>query len=137
MYYDQLTKLGIRLHKRSGQEKTTCPRCSHTRKNKKDTCLSVNITHGNYNCHHCEWFGNVRGFVKKEPMREFKKPNQEEFANTKLRQGTIDYFKSRGISENTINKFLVHSKEENKKPWIVFPYLRDGEIVKCKISKQG
>jgi twinkle protein len=132
MYYDQLTKLGIRLHKRSGQEKTTCPRCSHTRKNKKDTCLSVNITHGDYNCHHCEWFGNVREFVKKEPMREFKKPNQEEFANTKLRQGTIDYFKSRGISENTINKFLVHSKEENKKPWIVFPYLRDGEIVNAK-----
>ena len=27
----------------SGQFKTTCPKCSHTRRKKKDPCLSVNI----------------------------------------------------------------------------------------------
>jgi twinkle protein len=70
--------------------------------------------------------------VKKEPMKEYKKPNKEDFKNTQIRQGTIDYFKSRGISENTVNKFFIHSKEEGKKPWIVFPYFRDGEIVNAK-----
>ncbi|MEY4333377.1 MAG: hypothetical protein RLZZ196_2120 [Bacteroidota bacterium] len=132
MYYDQLTQLGIRLRKRSGQEKTICPKCSASRKKKTEPCLSVFISEGKYNCHNCGWGGNVRTFVKKEPMKEYKKPNKEDFKNTQIRQGTIDYFKSRGISENTVNKFFIHSKEEGKKPWIVFPYFRDGEIVNAK-----
>ena len=53
MYYDQLSNLGIRLRRRSGSEKTTCPKCSESRRNKKDPCLSVNITNGEFNCHNC------------------------------------------------------------------------------------
>ena len=132
MYYNQLTNLGIRLTKRSGQLKTICPKCSQGRRKKTEPCLSVNISQGNYNCHNCGWGGNVRTFVKREPAKEYKKPSKQEFENAKLRDGTILYFKSRGISEKTLNKFLIHSKEENKKPWIVFPYLRDGEIVNAK-----
>ena len=81
MYYDQLTKLGIILRKRSGQEKTTCPKCSAGRKKKTDPCLSVNISQGSYNCHNCEWMGNVRTFVKKENFKKYEKPSQEMLKN--------------------------------------------------------
>ena len=72
MYYDQLTKLGIRLRKRSGQEKTTCPQCSEGRRKKTDPCLSVSISQGDYNCHNCGWKGNVRAFVVKENLKKFE-----------------------------------------------------------------
>jgi twinkle protein len=37
--------------------KTTCPRCSHTRKHKDDPCLSVKIDGEGVvgNCHNCAW----------------------------------------------------------------------------------
>ena len=50
-YYNDLTELGIILKKTSGICKVKCPECLHTRKNKKDTPLSVNIDEGLYNCH--------------------------------------------------------------------------------------
>jgi len=75
MYFDKLYDLGIRLRRRSGQEKVPCPQCSEGRRNKKDACLSVNITEGTYNCHHCGWKGNVRSFDKKEKLKKYEKPN--------------------------------------------------------------
>lgn len=44
-----LRELNIEI-RRTG--KTTCPKCSHTRKKKKDPCLSVNIEDGWYRCFH-------------------------------------------------------------------------------------
>ena len=57
-YIAELQELGINI--KGKQKKTTCPKCSHSRKNKKDLCLSVNINEGLYNCHHCGWQGNVK-----------------------------------------------------------------------------
>ena len=44
---------------KSGNQKTLCPRCSHTRRNKRDRCLSVLIDESGvqWNCHHCEFTG--------------------------------------------------------------------------------
>jgi twinkle protein len=53
MYYDKLCDLDIKLTRRSGSEKTKCPKCSDGRKNKNDKPLSVNITTGEWNCHNC------------------------------------------------------------------------------------
>ena len=53
---------GIRLKSfNSGNHKVLCPRCSHSRKNKKDPCLSVTIDGDQavYNCHHCMWSGHA------------------------------------------------------------------------------
>ena len=66
-HYNDLLALGINLKRSQGSVKTKCPKCSHTRKNKTDDCLSVNIDEGLYNCHHCGWGGNVGiKFKKKE-----------------------------------------------------------------------
>lgn len=138
MYYDKLTGLGIHLRRRSGQEKTPCPQCSEGRRNKKDPCLSVNITEGTYNCHHCGWKGNVRNFDAKRQNKTFEKPNPSMLKNADLNQRVVDYFQGRGISEATLKKFFIHAKEEwmpqtqKKERCIVFPYLRNGEVINAK-----
>jgi len=52
---------GIHINEaHSGNTKTTCPKCSDTRINKDNLCLSVNVDKGTWFCHHCEWKGSVR-----------------------------------------------------------------------------
>lgn len=138
MYYDKLSNLGIRLRRRSGQEKTTCPQCSENRRNKKDPCLSVNITEGTYCCHNCDWKGTVKEFYKSEPKKHYKRPEPGMFKHVELSEKILAYFQGRGISQATLNKFLVHGKEEwmpqtqEKERCIVFPYIRNGEIINAK-----
>jgi len=137
MYYDKLSNLGIILRKRAGTEKTQCPKCSDSRRNKKDPCLSVNITEGAYNCHHCGWHGNVRSFERKE-AKKYQKPPQSMLSGIQLSERIVDYSAKRGISKRTLDKFLIHGKEEwmpstqKKERCIVFPYIRNGEIVNAK-----
>ena len=45
---------------KSGNQKTTCPKCSADRTKKDDPCLSVNAEKGTYNCHHCGWKGSIK-----------------------------------------------------------------------------
>jgi len=138
MYYEKLSNLGIRIRRRSGNEKTTCPQCSESRRNKKDPCLSVNITEGVYNCHNCGWSGTVKNFDRKESKKNFFKPEQSMLKHIELGEKVEAYFKARGISRGTLDKFLVHGKEEfmpqtqKKERCVVFPYLRDSEIVNAK-----
>jgi len=138
MYYEKLTALGIILRKRSGQEKTTCPNCSATRRKKTDPCLSVQISQGSYRCHNCGWKGNVRSFVPKESVKKFEKPSQDMLKNIELNERVKKYFNGRAITESTLRKFFIHGKEEwmpqtqKKERCIVFPYIRNNEIVNAK-----
>ena len=138
MYYDQLSNLGIKLRRRSGQEKTTCPQCSESRRNKKDTSLSVNITEGTYNCHHCGWKGGVKHFQTQERKKKFEKPDQAMLKSISLNEKIVAYAQGRGISESTLKRFMIHAKEEwmpqtqKKERCIVFPYIRGGELINAK-----
>lgn len=137
MYYDKLFDLGIRLKRRSGQEKTTCPQCSESRRNKKDPCLSVSITEGTYCCHNCGWKGNVRTYEKRE-KRNYSKPEQSMLKHIQTSEKVDKYFESRGISKATMDKFFIHGKDEwmpqtqKNERCIVFPYMRGGEIINAK-----
>ena len=62
---DKFLEYGIDTKGRTGDLKLTCPKCSPNRKNKKDKCLSVNTEKGLFNCHHCNWSGNVNLTKKK------------------------------------------------------------------------
>lgn len=138
MYYDKLTDLGIKLTRRSGSLKTKCPKCSDGRKNKTDMPLSVNVTTGEYYCHHCGWKGNVRTFIPKRENKKYQKPSQEVLKNRELRKQVIEWFAGRGISETTLNKFMIYCREEfmpqtqKKENCICYPYIRDGEVVNIK-----
>lgn len=138
MFYDKLSDLGIKLRRRSGMEKTKCPQCSEGRRNKSDLSLSVNITEGMYNCHNCGWKGNVKSFERKQSAKKFQKPEQSMLKHIQLSENIISYFSKRGISKDTLDKFMVFGKEEwmpqseKNERCICFPYLRDGEIVNIK-----
>lgn len=138
MYYDQLKALGINIRRRAGSEKTTCPKCSESRRNKKDPCLSVNVTSGEFNCHNCAWKGNVRFTEKRKQEKVFQKPSPQMLKSIELNDKVISYFESRGISRPTLDKFFIHAKEEwmpqtkKQERCVVFPYLRGDEIINAK-----
>ena len=58
-----LAERGIRLRNHAtGEHRTTCPWCSHTRQKKHDPCLGVKIDGAGgavWKCHHCGESGNV------------------------------------------------------------------------------
>jgi hypothetical protein len=63
---DLLAKLGIKLRNTApGERKTLCPKCSHSRRNRRDPCLSVRIEPGGvkFNCHNCGYGGINDGTV--------------------------------------------------------------------------
>lgn len=126
---------GIKLKGRtSGQFKTTCPECSHTRKKKNDTCLSVNIDEGVYTCHNCGWKGTVKKIEKVQ--KTYKVPESN---NTKLSDKTLNWFvETRKISKATVMRFgLTESNEfmpqvEKERNCINFNYFRDEKLVNIK-----
>lgn len=138
MYYDKLSDLGIKLTRRSGQEKCKCPQCHDGRKNKTDRSLSVNITNGDYHCHNCGWKGNVRTIERRKETRIYERPPQDVLNNINLKAKVVDWFGKRGISKSTLDKFMIFCKEEwmpqtqKKENCICFPYFRDGSLVNIK-----
>lgn len=138
MYYDKLVELGIKIKRRSGQEKCKCPKCSDARKNKNDLPLSVNVTTGQYQCHHCGWKGNVRTPERKRETRQYSRPSAEIIKSSQLKQNAIAWFKTRGISALTLSDFNVFTQEEwmpqtqKKENCVCFPYMRDNTVVNIK-----
>lgn len=127
----QFHDLGIPAKPNLIEQKTICPKCSQTRKNKKEQCLSINIDKGVYNCHHCGWSGNVK--MKKQV--EYKVPVLN---HSPLSGRMLQYFKSRGISESTLTHWgVTESVEyfpqiEKKRKAINFNYYRNGKLINCK-----
>lgn len=138
MYYSKLTDLDIKLSRHSGSEKTKCPKCTDGRKNKNDKPLSVNITTGEFNCHHCGWKGNVRSLDRKREVKVYEKPPQDVLKSIQIKEKAVEWFKGRGISQATLDKFMIFCRDEwmpqtnQKESCICFPYFRDGEIVNIK-----
>jgi twinkle protein len=119
------TELGISIgNKTSGQTKTKCPKCSHTRKkNKNEPCLSVNLDEGVFRCHHCGWKGGIN-----ENTMEYKRPTKEKIsvAIDPLYQA----FKDRGIDRSIVDRNKIASSKDGR--LIVFPYIRNGELINLK-----
>lgn len=117
-------ELGINLRHTSGQEKTHCPKCSHTRKKGSDQCLSVNIDEGVFKCHHCGWSGSINK-TSIPVVRPIVKP---EVPLTDLPEEVIEWFTGRGISETVVADAGIGYKNR----WIQFPFYKNGEVVNVK-----
>lgn len=127
-----------------GDYKTTCPECSHTRRNKTDQCLSVSIKDDGgavWKCHHCEWFGGVsNNNYKPSIKKQFKRPEPPKKSDPENSR-MIEWFKSRGISQKTVEAFgitrTVNWFGTGEQGCIAFPYHRNGELVNIKYRTAG
>ena len=123
----------ITTRRNSGQEKVKCPKCSHERKNKRDTSLSVDHDEGLWNCHHCGWSGSLKRLNEHKPEKEYKIPN---YNNTQLSDAALAYLKGRGIGKATIIHFgLTESIEkfgDERKKTINFNYYEGEKLINIK-----
>lgn len=139
---DDLLKNNIKLnHYNVGPHKTICPRCSHTRKNKKDPCLYVNITEPNlalWKCHHCFWTGGAGDVhsrkegddINQPKKREYKKPEAPRVEETTLPAHILKHITDRGITLEVIARNKVFYDAE--KSAICFPYYAKGQLLNVK-----
>jgi len=135
--YSPTTKkdYNVELRKFSGEEQSTCPECSESRKKKADKCFSFNHDKQTGRCNHC-----AAVFFPKKDLKEYKKPPEWE-NKTNLSDKAVQWFLKRGILQETLIKFKIGEgiegmpvkdggyKEINT---IQFPYFRNGELVNIK-----
>jgi twinkle protein len=127
---NELSRYGINVKPGArGDVKTTCPKCSHTRKHKNDPCLSVNVDDGVWNCWNCSWSGTVK------KRKEYTKPSSE---LKNLSEPIIKWFADRGISNQTLLRYkITESAEympqvEKEVRCINFNYFYENELVNIK-----
>jgi twinkle protein len=140
---ERLLEHGIRPRSyRDGDQKLLCPKCSHTRRNRKDPCLSLTIDRRGaaWKCHHCGWSGSVverdsatllRWARLAAPIKPSRSPGEATPA-------VLQWIAARGISEavarrNRIGAARVYfPKLGRDADSIAFPYFRDGELINIK-----
>jgi len=134
---------GIDVSSTNGdQVYTLCPECSASRRKKKVKCLSVNMTEGIWNCHHCGWTGSLlSGNDWKDKIPHWNKPKlvvRPKDFQVSLEPSVVEWFKARGISRQTLedNKVSYRSvympQVEDFVTSIGFPYYRDDELINVK-----
>lgn len=126
----------INLRGRSkGLLKTLCPVCSHTRKKKNDPCLSVNLNKNVAKCHNCGAIAykkdNITQLTNHNHLKEtieYQAPKKSNM--TKLSDAGLKLFEDRKIPQDIVVKNKIAMTKDGK--GVVFPYLRDGELVNYK-----
>ena len=122
-------------NKTSGEVDTICPNCSHERKasNQKKPCLRVNLDKGVGKCHHCE----AITVKKREQEKVYETPNQDWQNFTNMDKEVVQWFKTRGISQNNllvnrVTQELIYNPIHQKKlRHIAFNYF-EGETLTSK-----
>ena len=121
----------------SGDQALKCPTCTPNRKKKSMKSLSVNVTKGAWNCHHCGWKGGLKNYeIENTAIKPVVLPKREH--QTNLTDLQINWFSTRGIKIATLerNKLMFEKiwmpqteKEENA---ICFNYFRGDVVVNVK-----
>lgn len=130
---------GIEVRGNSGEEDTTCPQCSESRKNRRARCLSVNIDKGVWTCHHCGWAGGLGTGEQSRPVvtKTWRRPTYQ-VAAIKPTEGSLTWFATRGITPEVVarNQLGVASayfpQLEDSANAVTFPYLRGDEVINVK-----
>ena len=128
-----------------GEQKSTCPQCSESRKKKTEKCLSVNMIKRVWRCNHCDWSGGLPPIEgqKFEFKIEYKKPEWKN--KTQLSEKLVKWFEDRRISQNTLVKMKISEgfewmpKFEKEVNTIQFNYFFGGELynIKYRDAKKG
>lgn len=137
MFIQEFLNLGITPKGNNIEQKVICPECIRIgKKNWKDTCLSINLERGLYNCHKCSYKGtvsNTNNFMAQntENIKVYKTPSKQYLAS--LKKEGRKFLNDRGITDEVIDKNKIVSTKDNKS--VVFPYLKNGSIVNYKTRK--
>ena len=105
---DEFNQHGLK----EGASQGTCPLCSHTRKpkNQKAKCASYDWERGLGTCHNCVSTFQLHTYKRKgKAEREYVIPpelNSQKISN-KPKDKTLEWFKTRGISEQTLKQVRV------------------------------
>ena len=117
----------------SGQVKRLCPKCSHQRKKKYDTCLSIDLDQGIWNCHNCGWTGSLK--KNKKYQQKFQSMNEKTFKKLQYQPPqelpikVYDFLVDvRSIPEH----ILIRNKVGFFNGVIKFPFIKNGEVVNIK-----
>lgn len=126
----------IDVHK-SGENKTICPVCSHTRKKKTDKCFGFNMQKGAGRCNHCNVvLVEYKDFEQKHVQIEYKRPKPK--IHSQYSPDCLKWFTERKISENTLLQLKVTEgvewmpKAQKEINTIQFNYFRNGELINTK-----
>jgi twinkle protein len=124
---------------RSGNKTTTCPVCSHTRKKKKDRCLSVSFTQGKAYCHHCGAVSFEDENKQAYTPKQYELPSQEWRNYTALSDKLVKWVEeTRKIKQATLMQFGVTEEKQyipqvgKEQNCIVFNYFEAGVLVNKK-----
>ena len=97
----------------SEEVRLVCRNCSHDRKKKNEKCLAVNGESGAYVCHHCGDSGILnthKTYTKKEKIQY----NRQTLSNsTDLSDETLQWFSTRGITQDVIERNKITQKKES------------------------
>jgi len=124
---------------RLGEKTTTCPACSHTRKKKKDKCLSINFDLGMAYCHHCGAVSFEDDKRQSETVKEYMLPSQDWHNHTNLSDNLVKWCsEKRMIKQQTLIDFGVSEEKQfipqtgKESNCIVFNYFESGQVVNKK-----
>lgn len=131
MMTNYFLEIGISPKGNRNEQKLVCPNCVKIGKtNIKDTCLSINLTEGLYNCHKCGFSGRVgkKEFKKEFMQKVYKIPVKPNI--TKLSDVAVKWFENRSISQDVLlsNKIAMSADGNG----IIFPYFRNGKLINYK-----
>jgi twinkle protein len=134
--------------------KTFCPQCHDQRHDKRDKSLSVNMQTGMFKCHYCnfsgcavvttdeekqEWMEKQAWFRPAQIRRqkpEYRKPQAR--THQPMERRALDWFKSRGISQETLQALKVTEGKEwmpqknGEANTVQFNYYLEGELLNTK-----
>lgn len=113
--------------------RTLCPECSHTRKNKTEKCLAWDKATSRGYCHNC-----TAAFFEYRPYepKQYIIPKWEN--KTELSDRAVRYFEGRMISQKTLIKMRVYTDREFMPQFakevevICFPYFYRDALVNIK-----
>lgn len=121
--------------------KTTCPKCSHTRKKATQKCLNVNLETGVWHCWHCEWSGKAEDANAKYQRITSDRPKayvKPQVPTTSMSASALAWFEARGITQAVIDRNGVTTAKVFMPQLgaeviaIAYPYRRGGEVINCK-----
>jgi twinkle protein len=138
MFIQEFLDLGITPKGNKVEQKVICPRCIQLGKtNWKDTCLSINLEKGLYNCHKCEFQGKIKennyptATTPKKEIKMYKTPSEDNLAS--ITDEGRKFLNDRGITDEVIDRNKVVSSKDNKS--VVFPYFKDGKLINYKTRR--